>query len=198
MTRIDLGTIVPRWEWRTFNDDLGTAAAEIEKYECTRIKESSEVYLISRKGGNNTKIRDLLMDIKLLANTNQDKLEQWMPTMKSSFPVDQTVISEVFDAAALKSPSYERDDYTYDQFLEEIVEIAPDMMAVGVFKKRFGYMIDEAIVEIADLQINGSTTRTAAVEHEDPELVITTVRKLKLDQFENINYIAGIKNTIGW
>ncbi|MBC8479573.1 MAG: hypothetical protein H8D46_03825 [FCB group bacterium] len=198
MAKIDLGKIIPRWEWRTFGESFGTAETNIGKYECTRVKESSEVYIISKMGGNNTKIRDMLMDIKLLETINTDKLEQWMPVMKSSFPVATEDISEVFKAANIKTPDYKREKYTYDQFLDELINNHPDLKAVGVFKKRYGYMIDEAIVEIADLQINGTSIKTAAVEHENPQLVIDTVRKLELDQFENINYITGIKQVVGW
>ena len=39
----------------------------------------------------------------------------------------------------------------------------------------------------------GSSCSTAAVEHENPALVIATVRKLGLDQFENTNYIKALK-----
>ena len=37
---------------------------------------------------------------------------------------------------------------------------------------------------------------TAAVELEDPAKVIGTVRELKLDMFENINYINALKTNL--
>ena len=57
--------------------------------------------------------------------------------------------------------------------------------------------IDEAIVEIAEVTFDGNPTRTIAVEHADPELVLATVKKLKLNNFENINYIKAMKNQFG-
>ena len=36
---------------------------------------------------DNTKIRDMLMDIKTLQQVNGDKLEQWFPIMKAGFPL---------------------------------------------------------------------------------------------------------------
>lgn len=198
MTGVDLGKIVPRWEWRTFQEDLGSSAVKIGAFECTRVRESSEVYLVSRQGVNNTKIRDMLMDIKILKTINPDKLEQWRPVMKSSFPIGHEDIKTVFDAVNIPVPEFDRPEYTYDQFLKELIQNQPELRVVGVFKKRYGYMIDNSIVEIADLQINGTSIKTAAVEHEDPELVINTVRKLELHQFENINYIKHIKGVIGW
>ena len=38
---------------------------------------------------------------------------------------------------------------------------------------------------------------TVAVEQEDPRLVIGTVRALKLDLLENINYLRAMKSAVG-
>ena len=67
------------------------------------------------------------------------------------------------------------------------------LRAVAVAKERFGLTVDGCIVELANLTFDGAPIRTAAVEHEDPALVIATVRKLGLAAFENINYIKALK-----
>lgn len=60
-------------------------------------------------------------------------------------------------------------------------------------KKRTGYTINNTIVEIAEVTVDGKVIKTAAVEMEDPTLVIKTVRELELDKFPNINYLRGLK-----
>lgn len=64
-------------------------------------------------------------------------------------------------------------------------------------KKRFGFMIGEAIVEVAEVTFNGVPLKTAAVEHIDPDLVMSTVRELGLDAFTNINYVKAMKRAVG-
>lgn len=50
---------------------------------------------------------------------------------------------------------------------------------------------------MTDVQADGKSTRTVALELEDPAHVIATVRKLGLDRFPNINYTRGLKQLVG-
>jgi hypothetical protein len=94
-------------------------------------------------------------------------------------------------------PYFKKDAYTYEEYLNELIKPAAELHPVNVFKKRFGYTIDDCIVEIAEVRFNDRPYKTIAVEHADPELVIQTVRKLGLHQYENINYIRAMKQSIG-
>ena len=189
--------IIPRWEWRTFGNNFGEAEKNIRNYPEGKTRESDEVYILSEESMDNTKIRDGLMDIKTLQQINEDKLEQWKPIMKGSFPINVAEIEKVFGCFKVQIPDFIRTEYTFDQFLDEIINKQPKLKAVNVHKKRTGFTIDACIVEIADVTVNGVETRTIAVELEDPKLVYSTVQKLGLDKFENINYLKGLKSSIG-
>ncbi|MBT3253779.1 MAG: hypothetical protein HN995_08095 [Candidatus Marinimicrobia bacterium] len=197
MAKIELGKIIPRWEWRTFGDEFGVAEENIKAHECTREIESSEVYILSKKSGENIKIRDTLMDIKVLRNAEND-LEQWFPIMKATFPIGAEEAAEVFKAAGVEVELNDADTWEYDAFISKMVDTNSDLKAVGVFKKRYGYMIEGATVEIADLTIDGKETRTTAVEDADPELVTRLVAKLGLNGYENISYIKAMRRMVGF
>ena len=79
-----MATIIPRWEWRTFGSDFNGADEKIMALNPS-VKKSSEKYILSRNSNENCKIRDDLMDIKSPQAVNEDKLEQWFPTLKESF-----------------------------------------------------------------------------------------------------------------
>ena len=64
-------------------------------------------------------------------------------------------------------------------------------------KERHGFLVEGAIVEIAEVTFDGLARRTVAVEHEDPALVSTVVRRLQLDGFANINYLRAMKDAVG-
>jgi hypothetical protein len=189
--------IIPRWEWRTFGLDFGEAEKSIRSYPEGKTRESDEIYILSEVSMDNTKIRDELMDIKALQQVNADKLEQWKPIMKASFPIKHEDIKNVFKSFNVNLPELKRTEYTFDQFLDELIRTQKELNAVNVHKKRTGFSIDKCIVEIAEVQVNDKLTRTIAVELEDPEIVISTVRKLGLDTFENINYLKGLKKSVG-
>ena len=193
-----MGKIIPRWEFRSFQTDFGKAEELIQQHEATRIRESSEVYILSQKSNDNTKVRDELMDIKTpLRISAQTKLEQWTVLMKAGFPIHINELALVYKAFGFQMPYCERDEYTYQQYIERLIKPNPDLRMVNVYKKRDGYLIDECIVEIAEVKFDEIQKKTIAVEHMDPELVQKTVMKLELSQFENINYIKEMKRTFG-
>ncbi len=192
-----MGEIKARWEWRTFGESFGDGEAKIRAFPCDKVRHSSEIYILSKKSLDNTKIRDMLMDIKTLQQVNGDKLEQWFPVMKAGFPLDHDTLKRVFGAWKAAPPAFQRESYGYEQFLEELVKPHADLRAVAVDKERHGFMINGCIVEIANLSFDGRPIRTVAVEMEDPDTVIQTVRDMKLDSFENVNYLKALKRFAG-
>ena len=189
--------IIPRWEWRTFTNDLANAEINIRKHPEGKTRESDEVYILSEVSMDNTKVRDDLMDIKTLQQVNEDRLEQWLPIMKGTFPLPVSEIEKVFKCFRVALPKFERAEYTFDQYLKEVIAPSKLLKAVNVHKKRTGFTINNTIVEIAEVTVDGKVIKTAAVEMEDPALVIKTVRELELDKFPNINYLRGLKNLVG-
>jgi hypothetical protein len=189
--------IIPRWEWRTFTNDLGKTEANIRKHPEGKTRESDEVYILSEVSMDNTKVRDDLMDIKTLQQVNEDRLEQWLPIMKGTFPLPVSEIAKVFKCFKVALPKFDRSEYTFQQYLDEVIGKSKLLKAVNVHKKRTGFTINNCIVEIAEVTVDGKKIKTAAVGMEDPALVIKTVRELELDSFPNINYLRGLKNLVG-
>jgi len=189
--------IVPRWEWRTFTNDLKQAEANIRKHPEGKTRESAEVYILSEVSMDNTKVRDGLMDIKTLQQVNEDRLELWLPIMKGQFPLPVPEIEKVFKCFRVSTPKFQREAYTFEQYLDEVIRPSKLLKAVNVHKKRTGFTINGTIVEIADVTVDDKKVKTAAVEFEDPAMVIKTVRELGLDGFPNINYLRGLKNLVG-
>ena len=166
--------------------------------KCEQIRESAEIYIVSAANNeNNTKIRDRKMDIKVLVETKQG-LERWNPRMKGEFPMKTEIIqNEVFPAFSVPEQKFKREEYTLDQYLAEIIIPHPQLAAVQVFKRRFAFTINGCITEIAHLLINGAAIQTVAVELEDVAAILKAIDMLGLTQYENINYLLGIKRIIG-
>ena len=104
----DMPAIVPRWEWRTFGSRFGRAEDHFAALTPREVKESDELYFLSADG-DTVKVRDGLMDIKVLKEVNADGLEQWTPVMKSAFPLPRTDVAKVFEALRLDTPPLARD-----------------------------------------------------------------------------------------
>ena len=191
-----MATIIPRWEWRTFGSDFKGADQKIMALNPS-VKKSGEKYILSRNSNENCKIRDDLMDIKSPVNVNEDKLEQWYPTMKLSFPLSKEQVTELFTKYFKIDVPELADSYDYAAFVE-LCGQQKDLCVVDVKKVRYITNIDETIVEVAETEFNGVPNRTVCVEHIDPTLVMSVVRKLGVEGLPNINYIRAMKDAVGF
>jgi len=178
--------IVARWEWRTFGAGFDEPEARIRKFEQGNFKDSEEVYVLSKFSDENVKVRDDLLDIKSLQKVDSNGLEQWYPVMKAEFPISLDDLKKLFSYFKAPEPIFGKRAYTFDQFLNEIVRPNQNLRLVHVKKKRYIYVINGAIVEIADTDFDGVELRTICVEHEDTEVVMKTVRELALESLPNI------------
>jgi exopolyphosphatase/guanosine-5'-triphosphate,3'-diphosphate pyrophosphatase len=193
-----LAEIVPRWEWRTFGGDCSDVEEAFAKLGPERVQESDELYLVSLDTDASVKVRDGLMDMKHREHVNDDGLEQWRPVMKAAFPLSAGDVGSLLSTLGLTSPPHPRDAYTLDQLLDELVRPSQDVRAVGVHKRRDRHTIDGCMIELTTLRTEGATTRTIAVEAEDPALVMRTLRSLNLDSRPNVCLARGLKALIGF
>ena len=191
-----MATIIPRWEWRTFGSDFKGADQKIMALNPS-VKKSGEKYILSRNSNENCKIRDDLMDIKSPVNVNEDKLEQWYPTMKLSFPLSKEQVTELFTKYFKIDVPELADSYDYAAFVD-LCGQQKDLCVVDVKKVRYITNIDETIVEVTETEFNGVPNRTVCVEHIDPALVMSVVRKLGVEGLPNINYIRAMKDAVGF
>ncbi|MDY2648573.1 hypothetical protein FYJ74_08475 [Pyramidobacter sp. SM-530-WT-4B] len=190
--------IVARWEWRTFGKgDFGVGEKTLRALPMDSNKRTDEEYILSRNSDENVKIRFDLIDVKSLQKVNADGLEQWLPVLKTGFPIAADELSALAEILKVELPELERAEYTHDQFIEELVVPHKDLELVQVKKDRDIYKIDGATAEIAAAEFNGVAWRTMCVEHEDPVLIMKVVEKLGMKGVENMNYIQAMKKSVG-
>ncbi|MFO1407475.1 MAG: hypothetical protein U1F08_08095 [Steroidobacteraceae bacterium] len=155
------------------------------------VQESDELYLL-RGDGDNVKVRDALMDIKVLKQVDAHGLEQWIPVMKQAFPLSAGDTGAVLKALRLAVPATLRSGYTLDEFLAEFTGPGHEVRAVHVHKRRVRYTIEGCTAEFSDVVAGGRSTRTIAVESEDADAVVRAVRWLGLGDHVNTSYTRGL------
>src|SRR6516165_8992963 len=105
-----MAKIIPRWEWRTIGSHFGMAERRYAEMTRGAVQESDELYFLGGAGAI-VKVRDGLMDIKLLREVNADGLERWEPVMKQGFPLPAAKAANVFACLGLASPQCGREHY---------------------------------------------------------------------------------------
>ena len=195
-----MNPIQPRFEFRAWGDELDTVRNRItsiaDPYEK---RESVETYIISAGTTHtNPKVRGDRLDIKVLIAARAG-FEQWEPQLKASFPIPASALrNDFFRILGEFAPTLDRDSYSFDQFIHEIVERHDGLAAVEVVKQRQISTVSGCITEFAHVSIAGKDTQTAAVESTDLEALHNARRLTGLDEYENTNYPAAIRRAIGW
>ena len=146
--------IVPRWEWRTFGDHFPAAEAAFSAMESTGIQETDETYLLAG-ARNGVKVRDDLMDVKILREISSEGLERWEPVLKASFPMSADDVSTVLKALDTAPAQSTREAWTLDEFLADFGGEGKDLRPVNVHKRRVRYRINGCTSEVTDVTADG-------------------------------------------
>lgn len=200
-----MSTPVPRWEWRTFSDDLAAAGSRLaalargcEPPVPAPVAESSdEIYLLSALSDANVKVRGGHVEVKGLVQTDPVGLEQWRPLLRIGFPLPAETVARVFAALGLAAPELTRPRYPLEELLEELVDPEPRLHAVPVHKTRTRYRVPGGMAELTSVTLNGRRVWTLAVESEDPAAVTTAVRELGLAGTGNLSYPRALRGLVG-
>ena len=183
--------IKPRWEWRTFGRGFGAAEVRLAALASTGVQESDELYLL-HGAADNVKVRDALMDIKVLKRVDENGLEQWTPVMKQSFPLQPADVARVLEALRLPVPPLSRVSYTLEEFVNDFAAPGSPIRAVQVHKRRVRYLVGGCMAEVSEVMAGGKATRTVAVESEDAAAVMRAVDELGFRGYTNTSYPRGL------
>jgi hypothetical protein len=188
----------PRYEFRVWGENLDLHRAQLERRATPVQAASSEIYFVPRTTERcNAKIRDDLMDIKVLVREHRG-LEQWKPTLKTPFPLDRSVISaQIFPDLESQPPQLSRPHYELGEFLKEVVETDDRIAIVRLSKTRLKFSLGKCQAEFTEVHFNNVTScRTVAVESTYPEELLHTLGEIGLDGAENVSYIRYLRRTL--
>jgi exopolyphosphatase/guanosine-5'-triphosphate,3'-diphosphate pyrophosphatase len=184
-----------RWEWRAFGQRFGDAESRFAALTSSGTQESDETYFLTG-GGDNVKVRDALMDVKVLREVNADGLEQWAPVMKAAFPLTAADAARVFEALREPLPAALPDELGLGELTAALAHPDVRVRVVEVHKRRVRYTVEGCTGELSDIAANGLPVRTIAVESEDPQAVMRAVEALGLTGYVNTSYPRGLADLL--
>ena len=192
--------IVPRAEFRVFGqgilDDVINRTMWKAHAKLFKIRTSTETYFLSAKTNEaNVKVRDGLLDIKTKVSETEEGYEIFQPRGKFQFPVGKQEVATILENMLVKV-ELTKDTYTIEDFFA-IVNAHPDLAAVTIEKKRYGFSVDDIICEYGEILFNGAKLETVCCESEDYTGMKKAIEALEINKYENINYLRAAKRTIG-
>ena len=190
--------IVPRWEWRTFGSDFGAAEEALGALAVERVEESDDLYLLFRDGDATVKVRDGLLDVKGLLAVDDDGLEQWVPVVSTRSRCRATMSPPRSPGCGSPRRRSTATPTPPSELLDEVVRPIDALLAVVVHKRRAHYTVGGCMAELSELRTDEGSTRSLAVESEDPARVLAAVRSLGLAARANVCMVRGLKALIGF
>src|SRR4029450_9034774 len=181
--------------WRTFGESFGDAEARLGELAAELEQESDDLYLLSVASNASVKVRGAQMDVKELQQVDDEGLEQGKPVLKADFPMAASDVETVL-ATLGADETLERDEYTLEQVLGELVDPRPELLPVEVHKERRDVTVGGAMAEHSELNTDRGALRTIAVESEDPGLVTAAVRGLGFEPRHNVCVPRGLKELV--
>ena len=190
----------PRYEFRIWGDDLSALRRRIAAsgtYQ--RSIESAEIYLLSRATDRcNAKIRDGLLDVKRLLGESCG-LQQWMPILKASFPLDATALAACLSCLAIGMPAPVRSVDTADNFIREAIGASRLLVAASISKRREIFTLDGCIAEFAAVTVAAipdTVLHTVAIESDDAERLLALAAGLGIGDLPNRSYVQELKRRL--
>ena len=93
----------------------------------------------------------------------------------------------------MSAPPPGREPFSLDEFLAVLAAPERGVRAAAVHKRRLHHTLNGCMVEVTDVVTEGQAVRTLAVELDDAERVVATVRELGLFDRQNTNYPRWLK-----
>jgi len=187
------------YEFRAFGQDLDATEGRINDLAKPEVpSEVSELYLLSAAHSDvNAKVKRGHLDIKRRMETRAN-FDHWKAVVKDVFPVPVKVLQmEVFPMLGVVIPDFRREEYTFEQFMDELVVPHPEIKVVNVIKQRRFYSFNHCSAEVSNVYVNGAFIKSISIESTDLEALLETRKQLDLSARENVSYTTVLKRLVG-
>ena len=179
-----------RWEWRTFASSLADLEARIGAAAGVEPRASSELYVLGPRDDLNLKLRDNVLDLKVLRQTDAGGLELWMPVAKIRLPASVDVVNDTLAQYGLHCPG--ADPLTQER-MDTIVAPGAPVALIPVRKSRRCFRYAGCLAELTEMEANGQTLQSFCVESEHRERVSAALLGLGLSAHDNVSVCRALR-----
>lgn len=185
-------SVVPRAEFRVFGQGVIDIVRQKMWSAGATLHEArvmpKETYFISRHtDAVNVKLRAGQLDIKLKVDETPEGYEVFQPAGKYPLPLKQADLAALLAHLQVRA-AMDRSEYTVENLLA-IARAHPDLRPISVEKTRYGFVVNGAICEYAEVFFNGARIETACCESEHTAEVTAAITALGIAAMPNTSYL---------
>ena len=163
-------SIVPRWEWRAFAGRVSVADDRLAARRPSASMRATSLPGLAVDSEASVKARDGLSTSSASSASATTGSSSGGRSSRRAFPRRAADVARLLDALGVPARSLDRDAYTLDELIAEVVAPSTDLLAVEVHKRRVHYTVGGCMAELHRAAHRPRrSTRTIAVESEDPD-----------------------------
>lgn len=178
--------LIGRWEFRLFAPRL---ALPSRATAVTPPLQSVDIYLPTGRSDRSVKLRAGTLEVKHRTGVSAEGLEQWLPTGRHEFPLDETGLAVLRNECA----GAWRESLRPPLDIAVLVTGAEDHgvgPGIPLLKHRRRFVVDGCRGEHVRLVTPAGPMESLAFEDARPELVLAALRACALDPADNTSYPA--------
>ncbi len=187
--------VTPRYEFRVFENDLGSASDALSKLAQDRSQDRQrDTYIVSRLNiDTNVKVRENRLELKVL-EAREGLFELWRPVFEQTFPIDSGLFIEHVAPRLgidLDVPKRSR-ELALPELLSMLSRI-PAVHPVTLEKERVLFNHGDARSEATEVVIGDASISSVAVESADIERARELAQAAGIAQLANESYPAFLQ-----
>lgn len=187
-----------RYEFRIFTTDGADLIERLRALPGAKNREhdqGTQTYIVRRNYDHiSIKLREDRLEVKERFG-QLDNLERWRYRFLAPLPVTADQVEEHLFAPLDITVSLDADARFSADALAELVQAhCPPLTLIELDKDRVKWSLGTCNVEYVNLDANGHSLCSIAVESTDPDAVRQLIETLQLDHFKNQSYIAFLNS----
>lgn len=179
-----------RWEWRIFSEKpLNRLAPLFKKLHRANAKKNRDLYVVSRLTDANLKIREGMLEIKIMLEASPCGAERWRPAFRCPFPPSQELFANISGYTGLSLPL---------EFEEGIIRPTDQLAVVEIEKSRDIYLVENTIIETGTARFEGHKLWSLCAESADLSQLQYFIRGCHMENEHTESYVTLLKKYLNW
>ena len=184
-----------KWEYRIIKDDLKAQIKEIEQHENISVSRERVKFLISESTAD--QIFYFKNKLKIFLPVRKDRrngYHQWHQEFEILFPAEVSDIYLILRSLTNKNHWISRDEYSWSQFLDELILPDNQIKLIDVEREIHLYRISDVEVEFSYMSFSGYHNSSIAIRDQNPDKINKMRKQLDLLDEAGNDYVTILKN----
>ena len=189
---------IPRWQWRTFAEDLSWLFRPLSAREGGAFRHREETHLICDHRSHHAWIADGVLELAWRKELSPEGFELWDCVLRDRWPLRPASRVRLLAAWGVADPAAAPDAGQAGDPLADLLAGIASVRPLRVLSRSRSLAFQGVACSLETLVIEATTrVQSFAIEHEDPALLRQVLAELGLEGAANTSFLQGLRGALG-